>query len=157
MIEQVGMGMKMQFTEIYPHISGILRYTVFKNGVPIETVEDKNLIVNGARIQMAHLAAGDFTGRNIKKIAFGTNGTAPALNDTQITNAFEKNVLGFSYPENGQVQIDWNLLVTENNGMAIFEFGLLTENGVLYSRRTRERPLNKEADISLEGSWTLIF
>jgi hypothetical protein len=157
MIEQTGMETKIQFTDKYPPAKGILRYTVFKNGIPIEKVEDHNLIVSGARIQMAHLAAGDFTGRNIKKIAFGINGTAPELADTLITNSFEKNVLGFAYPVEGQVQINWNLLVTENNGMAILEFGLLTENGILYSRRTRERPLNKEADISLEGSWTLIF
>jgi len=160
MIEQAGAEMKIRFTDEYPkqfEVRGILRYTVFKNGIPIETVEDQNLIVNGARIQMAHLTAGDFTGRNIKKIAFGTNGTEPTLADTMITNSFSKDVSGFSYPADGQVQIDWNLLVTEANGLAIMEFGLLTAGDVLYSRRIREKPLNKEADISLKGQWTLIF
>ena len=157
MIEQAGMGTKTRFTDEHPPVKGILRYTVLKNGIPIEQVEDHNLIVTGARIQMAHLAAGDFTGRNIKKIAFGTNGTPPTLADTMITNAFSKNVLGFSYPEDGQVQIDWDLLVMEANGLAILEFGLITANGVLYSRRIRENPLHKESDISLEGQWTLIF
>jgi hypothetical protein len=157
MIGKAGMGSEVRFIDARPPVKGILRYTVLKNGIPIEEAEDVNLILNGARIQMAHLVAGDFTGRDIKKIAFGTNGTVPTVADTQITNPFSKNVTGFSYPEDGQVRIDWNLLVTEANGLAILEFGLLTTNGVLYSRRIRENPLHKESDISLEGNWTLIF
>ena len=157
MIEQAGMGTKTRFIDRPPPVKGILRYTVLKNGIPIEQVEDHNLIVNGARIQIAHFVAGDFAGRHIKKIAFGTNGTLPTLADTLITNAFTKDVLGFSYPEDGQVQFDWDLLSVEANGLAIMEFGLLTAGLELFSRRIRERPLYKETDISLEGQWILTF
>jgi hypothetical protein len=157
MIEEAGRGSKMRFTDEQYPVKGILRYTVFKNGIPIEKVEDRNLIVTGARIQMAHLIAGDFTGKNLKKIAFGTNGNPPLLENTEITNPFIKDLTGYSFPADGQVQFNWNLNANEANGLAIMEFGLLTAELVLFSRRTRENPLNKEADISLEGQWILVF
>jgi hypothetical protein len=104
-----------RFVEQTP-LEGTLRYTVFKNGVFVERFEDLNFIVNGARLQRAHLLAGDVAQRSINRIAVGTNGTAPAVADTAITGAFMKTVGGFTYPANGQVQINWKLLVSEANG-----------------------------------------
>jgi hypothetical protein len=145
-----------RFTEQTP-LKGTLRYRIFRNGVPVERFEDQNLIVNGARIQMAHLIAGDVAGRSITSISVGTNGDAPTVNDTEITGDFTKEVGGFEYPANGQVQINWKLLVSEANGMAIREFGLLTANGTLFARRIRANPIYKESDISIEGEWIIIF
>jgi hypothetical protein len=145
-----------RFVEQTP-LKGTLRYTVFKNGVPVEQFEDSNLIVNGARIQMAHLIAGDVADRSINRISVGTNGTAPAVDDTEIFEDFTKEVEGFEYPANGQVQINWKLLVSEANGMAIREFGLLTADGALFARRIRTNPIYKESDISIEGEWIIIF
>jgi hypothetical protein len=138
-------------------LRGRLCYTVFKNGVPVEKFEDNNLIVNGARLQMAHLIAGDVEDRSIASIAVGTEGTTPDVEDTEITDAFIKSVDGFEYPANGQVQINWKLLVSEANGKAIREFGLLTTNGTLFARRIRTNPIYKESDISIEGEWIIIF
>jgi hypothetical protein len=140
-------------------LKGILRYKVFKNGILLEDVEEQNLIVTLGRTQMAHLLAGDLTGKQVTKIAFGTSGTAPALSDTQITNDFTKKLLGFSYPAAGQVKFNWNLTTAEANGKAILEFGLICEDLTLFSRRVREsgKPIYKESDISLEGDWTIIF
>jgi hypothetical protein len=106
---------------------------------------------------MAHLIAGDVSQRSINRISVGTNGAAPAAADTAITGAFTKAVDGFSYPANGQVQVNWKLLVSEANGMAIREFGLLTANGTLFARRIRANPIYKESDISIEGEWIIIF
>jgi hypothetical protein len=145
-----------RFVEKTPLI-GTIRYTVFKNGVPVERFEDSNLIVNGARVQMAHLIAGDVGQRSINGISVGTNGDIPAVTDTEITGAFTKAVDGFAYPANGQVQVNWKLLVSEANGMAIREFGLLTGNGTLFARRIRANPIYKESDISIEGEWIIIF
>jgi hypothetical protein len=148
----------LSFTD-YVSLRGILRYTVFKNGVPVENVEEQNLIVTAGRAQVAHLLAGEFTGRQITKIAFGTSGTAPALSDTQITNAFTKNLIGFVYPAAGQVKFNWNLTTSEANGKAILELGLVCADTTLFSRRIREsgKPINKESDISIEGDWTIVF
>ncbi|MDR2409603.1 MAG: hypothetical protein LBE13_16045 [Bacteroidales bacterium] len=123
----------------------------------IEDVKGENLIVNGARNQMARLIAGAFTNRDITKIAFGTSGVAPTVDDTALTNAFIKNVTGFAYPAMGQVTISWNLLTSEDNGQAIMEFGLVCADGTLFSRRVRANPIYKESDISIEGQWTIIF
>jgi len=138
-------------------LEGIFRLKVYRSGVLVEEHEDSNLIVNEARIQMACLVAGEGAGRHIAGIAFGTNGTLPNAADKTITNQYARPVEGFSYPAMGQVQFDWQLPVTENNGLAILEFGLLTEDGTLFARRVRSVPINKEADISLEGQWVIIF
>jgi hypothetical protein len=146
-------------------IRGILSYKVFKNGVLVEEVKGKNLILNGARNQMARLVAGDFSGRNITKIVVGVNGTPPIVTNETLTSIFVKNIDGYSFPAMGQVQFDWSLGTTEANGMAILEFGLMSEDGTLFSRRIREdengspinKPINKESDISIIGQWLLIF
>jgi hypothetical protein len=158
MIEKDESGMSLRFKDSVA-MTGILRYTVFKNRKVIESVEDHNLIVDGAYLQLAHLLGGDVTGRMIGKIAFGTSGIDPAPSDTLITNQFAKNITDVSYPQFDKVCFDWNLLVSENNGMAILEFGLLTAGGDLFSRRIREskKPIYKESDISIEGRWTIIF
>lgn len=149
----------MQRTNFKEHgaMRGILKVRVFKNGKLIDEFEERNLIVNAARVQMAHLIAGDTAERSIKFISFGTSGTAPQATDTAITNPYPKPVSGFSYPAMGQCQIDWSLTTAEANGKAIMEFGLLTEDGSLFCRRVRTTPINKESDISLEGTWTIIF
>jgi hypothetical protein len=164
MKEQERKRSEMNFTDYLEEqgkkpLKGILRYTVFKNGVPIEHVEEHNLIVTVGRTQMAHLLAGDLTGKQVTKITFGTNGTAPVLSDTTIANAYRKDLLGSSYPAAGQVKFNWNLTTSEANGKAILEFGLICEDLTLFSRRIREsgKPINKESDISLEGDWTIIF
>ena len=143
----------------HQELKGILKYKVFKNGVLQEEVEDNNLIVNGARQQMARLIAGEFTGRNITKIAFGVNGNIPSVKDTEITSPFEKNVDGYLFPDTGAVQFDWRLSVNEANGKSIYEFGLITADGTLFCRRIREngKPINKDNDISIVGQWVIIF
>ena len=100
-------------------LKGILKYTVFKGGVPVEQVEEHNLIVNGARAQLAHLIAGEYAERHITHIAFGTSGDVPVLADDEITGPFIKAISGYSFPELGQVQFDWELLTSEATGMAI--------------------------------------
>jgi hypothetical protein len=139
-------------------LHGTFRMIVFKGGELIETYEDKNLIVNGARDAVAHYLHGDFEGNlTIASIAFGTNGTAPSLTDTVIPDAYMKPVTGYAQPETGAIQINWTLGPAECNGVAIREFGLVTEDGMLFSRKIRENPLPKESDISIEGQWTIEF
>jgi hypothetical protein len=79
------------------------------------------------------------------------------VDDTALTSPYVKNLAGAAYPQEGQVSFSWNLTTSEANGKAIMEFGLLTADGKLFCRRTRTTPINKESDISLEGTWTIIF
>ncbi|MDR2150141.1 MAG: hypothetical protein LBO67_04870 [Spirochaetaceae bacterium] len=160
MVESQSMGCPVQLRD-QQDMRGILDYKVYRHRGEVKELigafKDENLIVNGARNQMARLIVGDFTNRNITKISFGTNGSTPTVEDTVITNAFTKAVVGFTYPAMGQVTISWNLLTSENNGQAIMEFGLVCADNTLFSRRVRANPIYKESDISIEGQWTIIY
>lgn len=145
---------------------GILRYTVFKNGEPIERFYDNNLILFGTRMRLAHLVAGDeswinferiISGLHVDRIAVGTNGNIPTGNDTEITDPFIKTFDSFDFPGIGEVCFKWKLLNSEANGKAIREFGLLTIDDTLFARRFRSTPINKESDISIEGDWSIAF
>jgi len=146
----------MLILEENSQIKGEFQARIYRKGKLVETIHESNLIVNGAKNQMARLVAGEFQGRNISKIAFGTNGTDPVLTDTIITNQFAKAISSYSFRE-GRILIEWELLVSENNGMPIMEFGLLTADGTLFSRKTRSNPIVKESDISIEGQWVIYF
>jgi hypothetical protein len=141
-------------------LSGIFRMNVYKgegeNKKLIETFEDHNLIVNLARVSMAHLLAGE-EDRWLKSIAFGTNGIPPTVGDTEITNPYTKDLGAVTYSSFNQAQFSWVLSATEGNGKAIMEFGMLTADGKLFCRRTRLTPINKESDISIDGTWTILF
>ncbi len=159
---------------------GLFKMTQRRNGRIIERYEDHNLIVNNAKLLMAHLIGGDTTGKSITNIAFGTNGTAPTPDDSMNTHPFSKAVSGVTYPgflseevnwgpvlglpsdlitewTGYQVQFDWVLLTSEDNGHAICEFGLLSGNQTLFARKTRNNPIHKAPDISIEGSWIITF
>jgi hypothetical protein len=136
---------------------GIFELRVLRSGIVIEEYRDHNLIVSGAFFQMARLVAGDVSGRSVTKIGFGTGGSDPAVTDTALTNGYLRAVSAYEYPQDGQVQISWVLPTNEGNGMKILEFGLFTQDGTLFARKIREEAIPKESDISLEGSWTIIF
>jgi hypothetical protein len=138
-------------------LRGVFEMRKYKSRKLIEEFTDNNLIVNIAKEQMAYLVAGETPGRYITQIAFGTSNTEPDPTDAVITGQLAKAVSGHSYPGSGRVRFDWELLTSEANGMAIREFGLLTGDGKLFARKTRTNPINKESDISVEGSWTIIF
>jgi hypothetical protein len=136
---------------------GEFRCRVCKNGKIAEEFGDHNMIVDDARMQMAHLVAEPTDGRRVRFIAFGTNGDAATPDDTAITDPVVKEIGSFEFPENGQVRFNWTLGKTEANGKAIMEFGLICGNGELFARYVRQQPLNKDSDFSLEGDWTIVF
>jgi hypothetical protein len=138
-------------------VSGNFHLSVWKGGKLVEESGDHNMIVDGARVEMAHLASGDVEDRHIAAIALGTNGAEADTEDTEITEPFVKAVESVEYPAPGQVRFNWLITDGEANGMAIMEFGLLCADGTLYARYVREKPLNKENDFLLEGDWTIEF
>ena len=137
--------------------SGHFRLEVYRRGELVDVYEEKNLIVDGSRQVHARLLGGDVTNRSVTQISFGTSATAPAPGNTTITNPFTKAVDNVTYPATNQVRFSFSLGTSESNGRAISEFGLLTAGGVLYARRTRSAPLNKDSDITLSGTWTISF
>jgi hypothetical protein len=133
---------------------------VRRNGilVPELCVDDPNLIVNGSKGIHAALLGGNVSNQSVTKIAYGTNGTAAAGADTAITGAFVKAIDAVTYPTSTSVQFAFSLGSAEDNGMAIQEFGLLTQGNTLYARKVRTSgALNKDADLSFSGTWTINF
>jgi hypothetical protein len=122
----------------------------------LEEYTGENLIVNTGRSGLAHLLAGETTNREVERIGFGTNGDDPESTDTELTDAFEKAVDGFTYPDTQSVKFDFELDFAEANGKAITEFGLICADDSLFSRKTRA-VINKTVDFKIVGSWTIIF
>jgi len=137
-------------------IKGIFELTVYKNGQPVEKYKDENMIMNIAKEALAKLIGGDGSGKTITKIGFGTNGSGPTPADTTLTNAYIKNITSKTYPQVNQVKFTWSLATSEANGKSIREFGLICSDNTLFARKTRG-VIEKSNDISLEGSWTIIF
>lgn len=137
-------------------ISGDFKLTIKKNGEIIEEYEEKNMIMDVAKIAMSYLIGGDGGGKVITRIGFGSDGNGPTPLDTDISNMYIKNLTSHTYPFTGHVQFNWTLSTSEANNLAIREFGLICSDDTLFARKTRQI-IQKEDDISLEGSWTIIF
>jgi len=137
-------------------LRGMFEVRVYRNGTLVEGYQDNNMILNMAKDALARLIAGAGAGKVVTQIGFGTNGAGPSPDDTALTTPFAKAVSGITYPVPGQVKFSWNLATTEANGMVIKEFGLICSDATLFARKTRGG-IEKAADISLDGSWTIIF
>lgn len=137
-------------------MTGILELNVYRGGELIDGFRDENLIVNGARDMLARLIAGDESGEAVTRIGFGSGSSPASPDDTSLTGAYVRDLTGHSYPEAGQVRFSFSLATSEANGIAIREFGLITASGQLFSRKVRG-VIEKNDDISFQGSWTIIF
>lgn len=146
----------MNLNDALAIMRGILTILVWRNGVIVDRFTDDNLIVNGAKTQLAHLIGGDGTNRHITHFGVGT-GTSPAQPDNvTLQGAVWKPVSSVSYPETGKAQFNWNLTTADANGLALTEFGLRCADGTLFSRKQRAA-INKASDIALSGTWTILF
>jgi hypothetical protein len=139
--------------------TGLFALNVFRDDEIIERYEDKNLVVIGSQQAHAKLLGGSVAGQSVTQFGVGTNATAPVFGNTTLTGQYANAITGVTYPATNQVQFSFSLGAADAAayGMAISEFGLLTEIGALYARKVRSTPLNFASDISLTGSWTISF
>jgi hypothetical protein len=161
MEEQNNTGGSIALADDVP-MTGHFYAEVRRGGTLVEVIDEKNLIVNGAKNQLARLLGGNVSGRSITQIGFGIGTTAAAPGDTALTlsplypSTSVKAIGSVAYPATGQVQFNWSLSTAELNGVPITEFGLLCQDGTLFSRKSRA-PIQKESDLSLIGFWTILF
>ena len=151
--------MKENFTENKrPQPRGVFDLHVYKNGVEIEHFVEHNLIVNTARTAMAHLVGDADPDKQVTWFGVGTDANGPELGDLSLTEPFLKQLDSHEYPEDDaySVRFNFSLSTEEANGMAITEFGLLCTDGSLFARKVR-KVISKESDISLTGTWTILF
>lgn len=137
--------------------TGVFVLEVLQRGKLIERIVEHNLIVDTARQVHARLLGGAVAGLSVTQFGVGTNASAPAPGNTGLTGAYLKPVDAVSYPAPNQVSFTFSLGALEANGKAIQEFGLLTASGTLYARKVRAAALNKDTDLSFQGSWTISF
>jgi len=137
-------------------VKGSLKVMVFKNGILVDTWEDRNMVLAAGRSAVAALMAGDVAGKAIARIGFGVSVTPPTPEDSALTDPFIKSIDGAGCPTPEQAQFAWSLAGSEANGKTITEFGLFCSDGTLFARKTRAA-IAKEPDISLAGTWTISF
>lgn len=145
----------MHLSDTQP-LAGEFRLAIYRAGQLVEQFAEPNLIVNGAKDQLARLVGGAGAGRHITHIGFGIGTTAAAPANAGLSGAFWKPVTLVSYPATGRVAFDWSLSTAEANGLAITEFGLRCADGTLFARKVRAA-IHKSDDLSLTGTWTIIF
>jgi hypothetical protein len=150
--------MRVRIVEaLHQRPSGLFELRIFRADKLLEEFAEENLVVDNYKVTHARLLGGDVANRSINTFGVGTNGTAPAGGNTALTGAFTKAVDSVTYPATNQVRFAFSLSTAQANGMAIMEFGLLTAGGLLYARKTRAAALQKENDISFNGTWTITF
>jgi len=136
-------------------LKGSVTLVVWKNGVPIESYTEDNLIVNVGKQSMARLLGAADTDKRVTKIGFGTSGAVTAGANTSIENEFVKALNGVTYSGTSAI-FEYALETTENNGVTIREFALFSDDDTMFSRIVRN-PINKTADIRLSGTWKITF
>jgi len=146
----------MQLHDTHPPAKGVLEIQVYRHGQLLEHWRDANLIVNGAREIQAQRLANDGAGRHVARIGFGTGASPASPNDTALTSAYVRDLTGHDYPASGEVRFHFELARSEANGKPIREFGLIAADGTLFSRKVRG-VIEKNDDISLTGTWTIIY
>jgi len=117
-----------------------------------------NMITNVGYLAAAQSLAG-VSGAAINSVAMGTNSTAPALTDTAITSPFSVPVTGVVYhpiltDDPKWVQFNFTVGFLQAVGMNIYEWGLITADGRLFSRLTRSL-IAKTNEMQLVGQWTI--
>ncbi len=146
----------MDFLDSSVIMRGVLVIEVRRNGTLVDVFTDDNLIVNGAKNQLARLIGGDVTNRHITHFGAGIGTSTATPDNATLQGAVWKAVSSVSYPETGKAQFNWNLTTADANGLALTEFGLRCADGTLFSRKQRA-PINKASDIALSGTWTILF
>lgn len=124
-------------------------------GAVIERFEHQNLIVDVGKQQAARLLGGDVTGRSIDRVGVGTGTSAAAAGNTALSSPVYVTAT-VSYPTATSVQFEYEFGLSDANGMAITEFGLITVAGNLYARRVRAA-INKDNTFSISGTWTIQY
>ena len=137
-------------------VKGIFEVNIFKNNKLVEHYIDNNLVVTLGKTKLCKLIANDGISNYIQSISFGTSTINPTVADTAITDPFTKSLIGYEYPTTRSVKFNWELETSEANGKAISEFGLICADDTLFARKIRGT-IQKESDVFLSGSWTILF
>jgi len=121
-------------------------------------IVQSNLIVDGAYEQLPRLLSGDLVNNEITKLAFGSDDTAPTVNDTTITHLIPAVWLSVvpSYPSIYAVKFSATWPAAVNNIQTIQELGLFCADNTMVAR-TVFQEMKKSAGWEWVIEWTLIY
>lgn len=132
-------------------ITGRLHLKVYENGVLVKEYNGKNLVVKGGKSLILNMMATGSPSFFVQKVGFGTNATAPADGDNALTAAFIKPIAS-AVVASPDITFTFTLNSGEANGLAIAEFGLLSDTNILFARKTGIT-VNKTASVTINGTW----
>lgn len=140
---------------------GVFACKVYKQGVLIDHIIERNLIVDAGFNLVQQLLSADSDTKHISKIGFGGlpsgDFVEPTADQTEIPNfILDKAFDSVTFPTNRSVSFNWQLLGTEGNGNNIAYFGLLNADDELFAAKARV-PITKTEDIVLEGTWIIHY
>ena len=134
------------------NIKGELELRFYKNGTLVKVDRDHNLITNAGYLSLFSTISGA-ANTPISKVQIGTNSTAPSKNDSVITNPVNLAIVSKTVDSTSLV-IKFSIGSLIANGVTISEFGLITSDNKLFSRRIVTSFL-KIQDLSVECTWTI--
>ena len=154
------MNFKQQYESLHDNnggVTGSIEYTVYCKGVPIEHVEEHNLVVMQGRHRLAELCAGD-SNMCIKRIGVGIGTNPAAQEDSFLQDQYTCPLVGHTV-SGADAIFAWKLTENEANGMNITEFGLFdgSSTPVMITHQVRGKVLAKDVDITIQGTYTLHF
>ncbi len=118
------------------------------------TESGDNMIVNTGRLGLFQGLA-SVANKFIAKVQIGTNDTTPALTDTAITAPVDITITSQTATPTGAT-IGFTIGSATGNGTTFNEFGLILADGTLFSRKSWT-PINKIADLTINGTWVISF
>lgn len=146
----------MKCADILRHITGKLHISILDMGGNIITsFAESNLIVATGYKAAAEALAG-VPGAAITRVAVGPNGTEPIGTDVAITDSVMVDIQSVEYPTDSSVRFHFSIGYDMAVGETIREFGLITADGRLFSRKVREG-IEKNESMSIVGQWDINF
>lgn len=142
------------FKDLLKKIHGSLHLSViYRDGSVVDEFVGNNLVVASGYTAAAEALAG-VQGAAITQVAVGTSSVEPSETDTAITDAVNVDIQSIEYPSAGMVRFNFTIDYDTAVGMTIREFGLLTTDGRLFSRKVREA-IEKTEAMSIVGAWDI--
>lgn len=135
------------------------RTCLFKNkfkGKLIDEYTGPNLVTTIGKNNMTQLISSAVADKNVSTVQCGTNATATDVADTFITTPTAVGFDSIAYPTLTSVRFGWTFGTGDANGTTVVEFGLIANDGGLFSRITRP-PIAKTSAISIVGAWEIDF
>lgn len=145
----------MNITDKICRACGKLRLTAYDNeGRELWQDSGNNLIVQTGYEALSDCLAGN-TNAAMSHVEIGTRGNTPVFSDTALTDPVRIHAEISSRGAEG-VRLDFTIGYSMANGMPIREFGIITKDGRLFSRRVRAA-IEKTDAMTIVGQWDITF